>query len=175
MNRFFLISIFLILPIVALAQASGGQIHRPTVRTEKTVPPRNIGQRAQVTKSHVVNGRQRAVLRTSEQNYLEAYRLRSSDAKKAVELFLKAYEIGEAPYKMEALYQLGITYYYGFNNVSQDYIKALPYFLSAVEFGDNRSKYYLGDCYQYGKGCKEDNNKADFWKKASGYTSFPNY
>lgn len=62
MYRIFFTFLFVGLPFVASAQASGGQIHRPTVRTEKVVHPKNISQRAHMTNSQVDNRPKRAIL-----------------------------------------------------------------------------------------------------------------
>lgn len=114
-------------------------------------------------------------LSTSEDYYKIAKSIRSSNGFTAIEHFKKAYSIGTNPWKIKALFQIGITYYYGLGGVNIDYEEARSYFYTAAQSGNNEAKYYLGICYEYGRGCPKDKNLAEFWFISSGYSSTPSY
>ena len=73
------------------------------------------------------------------------------------------------------LFQIGITYYYGLGGVRTNYEEAKSSFSSAAQAGSNEAKYYLGLCFEFGRGCSANKSMADFWYNSSGYSSPPGY
>jgi hypothetical protein len=72
---------------------------------------------------------------------------------KARKWFKKGSEIGNS----KATYSLGYMYLKGFGNIKQDYRKAIKWFRKS---NHKMAKYWLGVCYYYGYGVKEDKVKA---------------
>ena len=58
-----------------------------------------------------------------------------------------------------ALWMLGKIYLHGYG-VTQDYTKALEYFLRADALNENNSRYEIGHIYEYGKGVDKNIDKA---------------
>ncbi|CAN4125252.1 unnamed protein product [Withania somnifera] len=62
-----------------------------------------------------------------------------------------------------AMYKIGIFYYFGLRGVRRDHIKALSWFLKAVEKGEARSMELLGEIYARGAGVERNFTKALEW------------
>lgn len=115
-------------------------------------------------------------LSTSKECYETAKQLRSEgQGSKAIDLYLRAYRIGESPHKSWALHQIGCTYYFGLGGVKNNYAEAFKYFEMASNLGLLPSKYYLGLCYEYGRGVQKDKTKANEYYAKSGYQAPPGY
>ena len=115
-------------------------------------------------------------LSTSKECYETAKQLRSEgQGSKAIDLYLRAYRIGESPHKSWALHQIGCTYYFGLGGVKNNYAEAFKYFEMASNLGLLPSKYYLGLCYEYGRGVQKDKIKANEYYAKSGYQDPPGY
>ena len=65
--------------------------------------------------------------------------------------------------QIEALYQEGEKYYYGDDEVSQNYVTACEYYLKAAEAGHAEAQYSIGFCYKLGRGVEQDTQKARYW------------
>ncbi|KAF6163519.1 hypothetical protein GIB67_002524 [Kingdonia uniflora] len=65
----------------------------------------------------------------------------------------------------EAMYKIGIYYYFGWRGVRRDHKKALWWFLKAVEKGEPRSMELLGEIYARGAGVERNHTKAFEWLK----------
>ncbi|CAA3003413.1 ERAD-associated E3 ubiquitin-protein ligase component HRD3A-like isoform X2 [Olea europaea var. sylvestris] len=63
----------------------------------------------------------------------------------------------------EAMYQVGIFYYFGLRGVRSDHAKALRWFLKAVQKGEPRSMELLGEIYTSGVGFYKNYTKALEW------------
>ncbi|KAI3976962.1 hypothetical protein MKX01_008820 [Papaver californicum] len=62
-----------------------------------------------------------------------------------------------------AMYKIGIYYYFGLRGVRRDHVKALSWFLKAVEKGEPRSMELLGEIYARGAGVERNYTKALEW------------
>ena len=62
-----------------------------------------------------------------------------------------------------AQFALGECYYYGNRDVSQDYEQAVYWFRQAAEKGNSYAQFYLGSCYDNGKGVPKDKQEAIYW------------
>ena len=168
--RLLLLLCYLSFPIIASAQASGGQIRRNTQKTKietrkstescsnKTSIQSELHARSSVT---VRDGQESYSLSTSKECYELAKKLRmEGDGKQAIDLFKKAYEMGDSPYRTWALHQLGCIYYLGLGGIKYNYYDAYMYFRMASDIGCLPSMYYLALCYEYGRGVSKDLSRA---------------
>ena len=115
-------------------------------------------------------------LSTSKGCYEQAKKLRmEGNGRQAIDLCLKANGIGESPYKTWALHQIGCIYYLGLGGVKSNYYEAYKYFKMASDSGFLPSTYYLGVCYEYGRGVGKDVSKANYYYTKSGYSKAPGY
>ena len=115
-------------------------------------------------------------LSTSKGCYEQAKKLRmKGEGRQAIELYLKANRISESPYKTWALHQIGCIYYFGLGGVISNYYEAYRYFKMASDSGFLPSTYYLGVCYEYGRGVGKDVSKANYYYTKSGYSKAPGY
>lgn len=105
--------------------------------------------------------------------YENGYDAMFFDGNRAVDLFKIAIEIGAMPYNVWAMYQLGAMYYNGDGGIGIDYPKSFMYFKMASDKGNVRAMYYLGMCYERGRGIPKDYEKANFYYKSSGLKSIP--
>lgn len=62
-----------------------------------------------------------------------------------------------------AMYKIGVFYYFGLRGVRRDHVKALSWFLKAVEKGEPRSMELLGEIYARGAGVERNYTKALEW------------
>ena len=68
----------------------------------------------------------------------------------------------------ETLYQRGEDYYYGKNDIKQDYIKAREYYERAAAKGHAGALFSLGVLYDFGNGVRQDYAKArEYYKRAA--------
>ena len=108
--------------------------------------------------------------------YMEGYGVKQ-DMKEAVKWFLKAAEL-DLPYAQCAL---GICYVHGLG-VAEDPAKAADYFKNAMDGsakysskglperaknGDHEAQYWLGICYEEGRGVRQDDIMAVAWLQAA--------
>lgn len=77
------------------------------------------------------------------------------------------------PYCVWATFQLGAVYYWGNCGYSTDYKEAVRYFEEAAGEGCRAALYYLGICYEYGRGVQKNSSQAAEYYKLSGYSSTP--
>jgi surface protein len=66
-------------------------------------------------------------------------------------------------YSAEECYQLGQCYLWGMDGTPKDEGEAIKYYRKAVEQGHVKAQYFLGWCYQYGKGVKLNYSEAVKW------------
>ncbi|KAK6925303.1 Sel1-like repeat [Dillenia turbinata] len=63
----------------------------------------------------------------------------------------------------DAMYKIGLFYYFGLRGLRRDHPKALSWFLRAVEKGEPRSMELLGEIYARGAGVERNHTKALEW------------
>lgn len=63
----------------------------------------------------------------------------------------------------DAMYKVGIFYYFGLRGLRRDHAKALSWFLKAVEKGEPRSMELLGEIYARGAGVERNYTRALEW------------
>ncbi len=113
-------------------------------------------------------------LTTSKGCYEEAKKIRIyGDGYKAISLYQKAFSIGDAPYRLWALCQIGRIYYQGLGGVNQNFELAFSFFKQASDMGCLPATYYVGICYEYGRGVGQNKNVAEQYYTKSGYKSLP--
>ena len=93
--------------------------------------------------------------------------------KQCVDFFLTVVDMNVLPYSVWSLFHLGAIYYNGEGGQRTDFSKAYEYFKSSADRGNKPAKYYLGLCYEYGRGVPKDMIKAKEYYKSSGYDSVP--
>lgn len=93
--------------------------------------------------------------------------------KQCIDFFYTVIDMNVVPYRTCSLFHLGAIYYYGDGGQTIDFSKAYKFFKSAADEGNCPAKYYLGLCYEYGRGVPKDITKAIEYYKKSGYTSLP--
>ena len=87
----------------------------------------------------------------------------------AIKAFEKAYAIGQSPYNLLSLYQMGVIYYAGNGGVPMDSNKAFYFFRTAYNKGLKEAGYMMGLCYEFGRGVLKDISKAKQYYRESGY------
>lgn len=90
-----------------------------------------------------------------------------------VKLFETVIDMNIRPYKVFSQFHLGAIYYYGECGLKSDYSKSFQYFNLAALEGNRPAKYYLGLCYEYGRGVPQNKDVAKLYYKESGYDSVP--
>ena len=85
--------------------------------------------------------------------------LTPKDHKKAMELFQKSIEIDRRPWAYDGA---GLVYYYGAAG-GPNYEKAVEMFRKASSMGVYEADYYLGICYENGRGVAKDQVEAVKW------------
>ncbi|XWS37568.1 hypothetical protein CRYUN_Cryun19dG0054900 [Craigia yunnanensis] len=63
----------------------------------------------------------------------------------------------------DAMYKMGLFYYFGLRGLRRDHAKALMWFLKAVDKGEYRSMELLGEIYARGAGVERNYTKALEW------------
>ena len=69
---------------------------------------------------------------------------------------------------------LGLAYYEGKDDISQDYKEAVKWFTKSAEEGDRRGQSLLGVCYYQGKGVTRDYKEAVKWYTKSAEQGYWN-
>ncbi len=64
---------------------------------------------------------------------------------------------------VDAMYSLGMNYYEGSGGAEKDYYQAVKWFKKAAQHEHVFGQYYLGLCYLYGRGIKQDDLQAWKW------------
>lgn len=107
------------------------------------------------------------------QYYEGAKRAMKAGNQLAFELLQTVISMDITPYSVLSMFHMGTLYYYGECDLKTDFSQAFYYFKQASEKGNLPALYYLGLCYEYGRGVPEDKTKAQEYYKRSGYKSAP--
>ena len=87
----------------------------------------------------------------------------AQDKKKAIELFQRAADLGNA----DAMNKLGVYHYKG-NGVLQDKKKSIELYQKAADMGNTDAMFNLAVCYERGEGVSQDKKKAiELYQRAS--------
>ena len=79
---------------------------------------------------------------------------------KAIEYYKRAAELNNN----DALFQLGIFYYLGTDDVKPNYVKAIEYWERAYKFGNDDARHELGNMFFYGyEGVEKDITRANIY------------
>jgi hypothetical protein len=62
-----------------------------------------------------------------------------------------------------AMYKIGVFYYFGLRGLRRDHVKAMSWFMKAVDKGEPRSMELLGEIYARGAGVERNYTKALEW------------
>ncbi len=100
-------------------------------------------------------------------------KLMKSGNKQCVNFFETLIDMDILPYNVYSIFHLGAIYYYGEGGQNTDFSKSFRYFTLAAEKDNHPAWYYLGLCYEYGRGTPKDMTKAKECYKKSGYTNLP--
>ena len=106
---------------------------------------------------------------TSKGCYEKGKDLRIDNGYEAIKVFEKAYQIGDYPYNLLALWQVGLIYYTGYGGVPANFSKAVEYFRKSYNGGCKEAGYMLGVCYEYGRGVDRNITLSQEYYKQSGY------
>ena len=87
----------------------------------------------------------------------------SRDIKKAVELYQRASDMGNA----DAMFSLGTIYENGKEGVPKDVMKAVELYQRASDMGNTRAMRQLGICYKNGTGVSKNEKIAELYQRAS--------
>jgi len=96
-----------------------------------------------------------------------------TDGQVAIQFFSWVYEMSQKPYNVWSLFHIGEIYYFAEGGVHTDFQEAAKYFKAASDMGNSVAMYYLGICYEFGRGIPKDLSKAQQYYKESGYNSVP--
>lgn len=78
------------------------------------------------------------------------------------------------PYNIWSMFHIGAMFYYGEGGQSIDFSTAYKFFKLAADKGNNKiALYYLGLCYEYGRGVSKDLSIAREYYRRSGFSSLP--
>lgn len=105
--------------------------------------------------------------------YNYAKELMKSGNPQCVNFFSTVVEMNVFPYYIWSQFHLGTIYYYGNSGQTTDYSRAYKYFKDAAEKGNRQALYYVGLCYEYGRGVPKNMSKAKEYYSESCYTSVP--
>ena len=111
--------------------------------------------------------------KSASQYYDGAKRAMKAENKLAFEMLQTVISMDVLPYSVWSMFHLGTLYYYGECGIVNDFSQAFNYFKQASEKGNRPALYYLGLCYEYGRGVPKDMTKAKEYYKKSEYTSVP--
>lgn len=194
MKRFVFILVVILVPLLTLAQASGGQIKRPTKKQSSGLSTNNRKQYNAVKKKQKTDQKEKrndtnpiynnssntnynnsnVEFSSSGSKYEKAKQLRlEGKGYQAITLYKDIYETGDSPYRIWSLCQIGRLYYYGLGGVNTDFSKAFDFFKLASDKGSLPATYYVGLCYQYGRGVRKDESRASSYFIKSGYRIAP--
>lgn len=98
---------------------------------------------------------------------------RNGKGKEALAIFSELIQSNDNDYSSIAEYQIGLIYYYGLGGIAQTYYNAFLYFRMASDKGCKEAMYYLGLCYEHGRGTAQNIPFAKDYYRKSGYTSVP--
>ena len=173
----------------AYAQISGGEIKR---LAPKRIPNRNaLVQKNHSTEELYEMGKnytdkgnseeaEKWYRKAAEKGHREAqYTLgcmyKHSNGTEAVNWLLNLSKSNDTLYSAKANYQLGKIYFHGLGGISQNYYNAFMYFKMASDMGCKEAMYYLGNCYEYGRGTAKNIPFAKDYYKKSGYNHLPSW
>ena len=91
----------------------------------------------------------------------------------ALQFFSWVYEMRQTPHDVWSLFHIGEIYYFAEGGVQTDFQEAVKYFKAASDMGNRVAMYYMGLCYEFGRGIQKDLSKAQQYYKESGYNSVP--
>ena len=100
-------------------------------------------------------------------------KLMKSVNKQCVNFFEEVADMGILPYNVWSMFHLGAIFYYGEGGYNIDYAKSFRYFKQAADKGNRQALYYVGLCYEYGRGVPKNMSKAKEYYSESCYTSVP--
>ena len=89
----------------------------------------------------------------------------AKDARKAVELYQHAANLGEA----RGMDSLGVSYMMGEGGLAEDQKRGVELFQRAVDLGHAHATYHLGLAYEHGSGglTKNENKAVEFYQRAT--------
>ena len=96
-----------------------------------------------------------------------------TDGQVAIQFFSWVYEMSQKPYDVWSLFHIGEIHYFAEGGVHTDFQEAAKYFKAASDMGNRVAMYFLGICYEFGRGIPKDLSKAQQYYKESGYNSIP--
>ena len=105
--------------------------------------------------------------------YTAARNMMNSDGEYAIQLFNAVAEMDVTPYSAFSLFHIGEIYYFSKGGIKFDFSKAFTYFSLAAQRGNNPSLYFMGLCYEYGRGVQKNMTKAKEYYEKSGYEKVP--
>lgn len=100
-------------------------------------------------------------------------KLMKTGNQQCVNFFEEVVDMGITPYNVWSLFHLGAIFYYGEGGQKTDFSKSFRYFRLAADKGNKPAKYYLGLCFEYGRGIPKDITRAKEYYKQSGYEHVP--
>ena len=103
--------------------------------------------------------------------YNMAKELLSSDALSSIKLFDSIIEMSIVPYSEWSAYRAALTFYYGTSGIACDYAKSFDYFNLAYNLGFREAAYYLGICYQQGRGTEKHALLSKLYFEKTNYQS----
>lgn len=111
--------------------------------------------------------------KAAPQFYELSRKMMKSGNQQCVNFFGTVIDMDISPYNVWSLFHLGAIYYYGDGGHATDFSQSFRYFKLAADKGNKPAMYYLGLCYEYGRGIPKDLSRAQQYYKESGYTSVP--
>lgn len=103
--------------------------------------------------------------------YDMAKELLLSDAHSSIGLFDSVIGMFIDPYSGWSAYRMALTFYYGTSGIVRDYAKAFDYFNIAYDMGTIEAAYYLGICYQQGRGTEKNALLSKLYFEKTNYQS----
>lgn len=105
--------------------------------------------------------------------YIDAKSAMNTDGYNAIQLFNIIIDMGVVPYNVYSFFHIGEIYYYGKGGVNYNYSEAFIYFSKAANIGNYPAYYYMGLCYEYGRGVSKNELKAKQCYEKSTYSKPP--
>lgn len=109
----------------------------------------------------------------AEKRYAEAKKIMKSNGREAISLFKEIASMDILPYSTYSLFHIGAIFYYGDGGVERDYYDAFKYFKEASDKGNRPAMYYVGICFEYGRGTQLNEGAAKDYYSRSGYKTVP--
>ena len=116
---------------------------------------------------------QRWFREAAPQFYELSRKMMKSGNQQCVKYFETVIDMDIKPYNVWSMFHLGAIYYYGEGGQSTDYYQSFRYFRLAADKGNHPAMYYLGLCFEYGRGIPQDLSRAQQYYRESGYNSLP--